>query len=179
MGYILGAIDNGQYMLRGDASHPACSTCGMVSDRRWTDPSFSLARSELDASYTYDGYLIVSDRFRVVVGLEGARYDDLPSSPGHYSLTADKELAFDAARRRTRFDRLCSECGRYFDVNGATPVFLVPGTTVPDIISRTDISFGTGDEQHPLILLGPALAARLRAAALSGVELQAIAGPQT
>jgi hypothetical protein len=146
----------------------------MVLDRSWVDPSFALARTDLDTSYTYDGYLIVSGRFRSVVGEGNGNFQELPSSPGFFSLTAINELKFDTVRRKTVFDQPCSECGRYFVVAGAIPVFLAEITSIPDVISRTDVEFGTGDEQHPLILTGPGLATRLRRGRLAGVELRAI-----
>jgi hypothetical protein len=146
----------------------------MVLDRSWIDPSFALTRMDLDASYTYDGYLIVSERFRSVAGEASGHFEKLPSSPGFFSLIAINELKFDAARRRTVFDRLCSECDRYFVVAGATPVFLAGATRILDLISRTDIEFGTGDEQHPLIIVGPGLVKRFRTANLAGVDLRAI-----
>jgi hypothetical protein len=174
-GYLLTARDNDQYMLRGDAPHPACGSCGMASDRSWIDPSFTMVRTRLDASYTYDGYMIVSEQFRSIAGTASGRYLDLPSSPGFFVLTADHEVEFDAARRGTSFDRPCTACGRHFAVAGATPVLLVRSGSLPDIVSRTDVEFGTGDEQHPLLLVGPGLARRLREAHLIGFELLAIA----
>jgi hypothetical protein len=39
----------------------------------------------------------------------------------------------------------------------------------------TDIEFGSGDEQHPLLVVGAKLADELRAAQLLGVDLHAVA----
>lgn len=49
--------------------HPVCPECGMPTDREWIDPSFRLGRTDLDASYTYCGYLIVSEHRRSVASL--------------------------------------------------------------------------------------------------------------
>ena len=147
--FALSAPDNGSYMLRGDAPHPACPTCGMVSDRTWVDPGFTLRTSDFDASYTFDGYLIVSERFRNAVPDDGLRFLELESLPGFFVLDSQNEVAFDAARRGTKFDRKCGECGRFNVVAGAFPVFLVDAAPLPDVVWRTDVEFGTGDEQHP------------------------------
>jgi len=159
-------------MLRGDAPHPACRGCGIATDRLWVDPSFALA-SAPDASYTYDGYLIVSQRFREVLGEADVRYVELPCSAGFYSLTVARQVRFDAQRRGTSFNNPCPECGRYYDVAGAIPVFLLDEVG-PEDIARTDVEFGSADEQHPLILLGVAVGLRLTAAGLTGVDLLTI-----
>jgi len=149
----------------------------MVLDREWVEPKFQLARRDFDISYTYDGYLIASDRFKDAVEGSGARFAGLPAEPGYYVVEVDAIVRFDAQRRRTRFDKLCVECGRYFGVSGATPVFLLPGEIVPTgKLVRTDLEFGTGDEQHPIVIAGASLARHLEESALSGLSLRAIAG---
>ena len=153
-----------------------CSTCGLVVDRSWIDPAFELRDSRFDASYTYDGYLIVSDRFRLLTDGPGARFIPLPSSPGFYSLVVDDRVQFDAVRRKTVFEQPCGECGRFFTVVGATPVVLKVHGPLGNQLYRTDIEFGTGNEQHPLILVGPDLAARLQEESLAGVDLQPVTG---
>ncbi|MGB3410169.1 MAG: hypothetical protein WBA45_03140 [Microthrixaceae bacterium] len=176
LGYLLAPVDNDSYMLQGDMPHPACSACGYVTDHEWIDPSFRLRKPALDAGYTYDGYLIVSERLRSVVGDRGALYDVLPSEPGHFSLRADEEVRFDTVRRRTRFEGLCETCGRYEAVAGATPVFLIDQQPLPDRLVRTDIEFGSGDEKGPLLLLGEGLGRKLQAAGLKGVDLVEVSG---
>jgi hypothetical protein len=148
----------------------------MVTDRGWIDPGFKPGRIDLDASYTYDGYLIVSERFRSLAAGDGVRFHELPSAPGFYSVVVDNVVQFDTARRRTTFERRCRECDRFFVVAGATPVFLKVTEPLPDTLHRTDIEFGTGDEQHPLIIIGPGLAEALRAASLTGVDLRPVSG---
>jgi hypothetical protein len=124
-GYRLSVPDNDSYMLRGATPHPACKLCGLVTNHKWIDPSFRLVRRQFDASYTYDGYLIVSDRFREIARTAGAQCVGLPAEPTFFGLLADEVVAFDTARRGTRFENRCERCGRYRAVAGATPVFLV------------------------------------------------------
>ena len=119
-------------------------------------------------------HLIISGRFRRAVPSDGLRFVELETEPGFYALIAENQVAFDAARRRTTLERKCDECQRYFVIAGAYPVFLASAVPLPDVISRTDLEFGTGDEQHPLTLLGCRLAAEVRKANLTGLELKAI-----
>jgi hypothetical protein len=179
VGFALSVPDNDSYMLAGGGPPSACSTCGLINDRTWVDPGFELQKAQFDASYTYDGYLIVSERFRSVTDGPGAHFVALPSSPGFYSLVVDNRVPFDAARRKTVFEQPCDECGRFFVVAGATPVFLKVRFRLADELYRTDVEFGTGNEQHPLIVMGPGLASRLREENLAGVDLRPVTGEET
>ena len=77
--------------------------------------------------------------------------------------------------QHTRFEDKCSSCGIYAAVAGATPAFLRANEVVgSDEFVRTDIEFGSGDEQHPLIICGERAAEILREAALKGIELAAL-----
>jgi hypothetical protein len=171
IGFALSAPDNDSYMLSDEGAYPACPTCGLATDRTWIDPEFRPAVGRFDASYTYDGYLIVSERLRSVAESPQARFISLPSAPGFYSLVIEAVVPFDVERRNTVFEKPCATCGRFYAVAGATPVFLKLEDPVPDELFRTDVEFGTGNEQCPIPVLGQGLAERLRSANLAGVEL--------
>jgi len=88
----------------------------------------------------------------------------------------DGVVRFDAVRRQTTFEDQCPECQRYRSVAGALPVFLIPGETIPlDQIVRTDLEFGSGAEQHPIVLVGSELAKVLPALSLRGLTLRPMA----
>jgi hypothetical protein len=171
VGYVLSGPDNDSYMLRGPGSAPVCSSCGLLTDATWVDPDFELVDDRFDVSYTYDGYLIVSERFRAIAEGPGTQFIELAGVRAFYSLVADDVVPFDAARRKTRFEQLCVECGRYFVVAGATPAYLRIEANLPDQLFRTDIEFGTGNEQSPLIIVGSGMANRLLAGNLVGLDL--------
>lgn len=176
LGYCVLGPDNDLHMLGWDAPHPVCPRCGIAVDKEWVDPGFKLAKTRYDLSYTMDGYVIVSERFRGFAHGRGARFIPLPSSGGFYSLRVDEVVPFDTKRRRTRFEDRCDECSRFQTVVGATPVFLVNDTPLPDRFVRTDVEFGSGDEWHPLILVGSGLRDDLHAARLSGLEFLPVEG---
>jgi hypothetical protein len=162
--FLLRGPDNHSYMYQGDARPPRCDECGAVQDPRWIDPSFVLTNRTYDASYTYDGCLIVSERFRASIGGEaGVEVVELPEN-GYYQMVVGRTVRFDARRRGTRFENLCASCG-FRDVAGATPVFLAEA--VDTGVAATDVLFGSGDEQHPLVILAADAAARLRQACLN------------
>jgi hypothetical protein len=174
LGFVLSAPDNDSYMLRRATDDQRCSECSTVVDHDWVDTAFTLTDRGWDISYTYDGYCIVSQRFRDHVRDRGASYVALPAEPSFFALFATESVEFDAQRRRTRFENFCEECERFTDVAGATPVFLKEREPLPNKLRRTDIEFGSGDERRPLLLVGPDLGAELRAAELVGLELTAV-----
>lgn len=153
--------------------HPECPECSLPTNPNWIDPSFKLRKKKFYASYTYDLYLIVSERFRSTLDGTGMRFIELPSTPGFYAAFADDVVPFDTVRRRTAFEQPCATCGRYFSVAGATPAFLQVQEPLDDKVFRTDIEFGTGT-QRPLTLFGPGLAKRIWSAKLQGVVLQPV-----
>ena len=172
--FTLSAPDNDSYMLTNLPPSLRCGSCGRNVDPAWTDPTFAPTIGHWDVSYTYDGYFIVSSRFREVLADRGAGYVELPAQPSCFVLVPLERLEFDAMRRGTKFENFCTKCSRYHDVAGATPAFL-RFAPPPNELRGTDIEFGSGDEQHPLLVVGSTLADELRAADLSGLDLHPIA----
>ena len=136
--YSLSGDDNGTYMWGSSTTlqHAApdlkvCEACGTKLDAALVRPTYECGKCRLDASSTYDNYLIVSAAFRdVVIGrdLTGARFTVLPAAPGFYVLDAPNIVAFDVERRRTHFAKHCDTCNRYLEVAGATPAFAAAAT---------------------------------------------------
>ena len=176
IGFMLDAPDNDSFMLGGDMPHPACPECGFKTNPEWIDPSFRPTRTRYDASYTYDGYLIISEAFRAVVAGPGVVCVPLPSAPGFYSVVVQDMVPFDSVRYGTEFEDWCDECRRFTTVAGATPVFLKVSEPLEDKLFRTDVEFGTGDEQHPCVIMGAGLAQRLRDARFAGPALLPVTG---
>jgi len=147
-----------------------CEACGTKLDAALVRPTYECGKCRLDASSTYDNYLIVSAAFRdVVIGrdLTGARFTVLPAAPGFYVLDAPNIVAFDVERRRTHFAKHCDTCNRYLEVAGATPAYLreLPRAD----FSSTDILFGSGNELQPLKIISDRARQALEAARLKGL----------
>jgi hypothetical protein len=82
--FSLSGPDNDRYMLTNLPESARCPSCARSLDAEWIDPLFVIAERHFDVSFTYDGYCIVSERFRDAVGDRGARYIDLPSEPSFF-----------------------------------------------------------------------------------------------
>jgi hypothetical protein len=153
-----------------------CQVCGELLNK-WDEPLTGLVvrTRRYDVSLTYDGIVVVSPIFRSVYSdssLHGLTFRALPDDPEFEALQCDQVVEFDGARRKTRFVKQCSTCGRFESVVGATPVFLRPGCVIGESqFVRTDLEFGSGDEKHPLLLCGSLAADVLRKSKLKGLEL--------
>jgi len=142
----------------GVAHAATCPTCGRKTDPDYVNPKFKAKRRSWDISATYDGYLLVSRRFREFCekqGWAGMTFVPLPADNDFFVLRVSNVLPFDAQRRKTRFEDPCPTCGAFYNVIGATPVYL-RGVTEPirQGFFRSDLEFASGPEQHPLTLVG-------------------------
>jgi hypothetical protein len=132
-----------------------------------------LTPPKYDASYSYDGVLVVTERFREVVETKGITGLEFRPVQGHvFAARSSMSVQFDAVRRGTRFEKRCESCGQYESVVGATPIYLLSGETMPERgFVRTDLEFGSYDEKSPIELCGDEAAREFQKARLRGVDL--------
>jgi hypothetical protein len=194
LAYKLGAQDDDSYMLGDDTyvptddryrfhdwrfgkdgvPHPAtCGTCGRKTKDDFVDATYRVKRRRRDATATYDGYFIVSRRFVDFGRSRGLDLDDFVALPGDPSFTwlrPKRALAFGATTSRP-----CPTCGGFCDVVGPEPLFARElRQALPPGFYRSDLAFGSGPEQGPIIVVGAETGEALRAAALAGLELKPI-----
>jgi hypothetical protein len=175
VGYNLSGQDNDTHMFRDNSIVAKCEACGYRLDFLRTNPNYVLRGSKRDLSATYDGQTIVSKAFKEFCErneYRGLKFAIFENDPDHFHLILTRVVKFDAAKRKTRFDKLCPECGNYESVVGATPSFLLVSDPLKDGFYRTDLLFGSGNEKHPLELVGTATKAKLEAAKLKGLEFK-------
>ena len=132
-----------------------------------------------DASVTYDGYDIVSEKFRSFC-VEN-NYDKVlefipvPKEPNHYWLKVIGNIVeFDAEDRETRFLNYSKKYNAYEEIIGATPVVLKNKQKLGDNFYRTDLCFGSGLSKNPIILVREETRKKIKAAKLTGVYFEEI-----
>ena len=179
IGKVLYGHDSDSYAFRDRNDLPRCSNCGSLLQKWEQDLSgLKLRKRNLDVSYTYDGVLVVSKRFRDFIdgkGFVGGEFQQLPNDSDYCSLMCDARVAFDYEKRQTRFEDRCDECGCYDSVAGATPAFLKnPEKIACNSLSRTDLEFGRGDEKHPLIVCGAEVVRAISSQNFRGIDFAEI-----
>jgi hypothetical protein len=157
-----------------------CKECGEMLSK-WEEPLVGLVvkKRQYDIGTTFDGIMVVSSQFKSVCEdneLTGLVFRQLPSDPSYFAISATDVVAFDAARRKTRFLKPCCHCGHFQSIVGATPVYLKSGSYIENRgFTRTDLEFGSGDEKHPLLICGGVAAEVLSRANLKGIDLEPVA----
>ncbi|WP_145259936.1 hypothetical protein [Calycomorphotria hydatis] len=165
---------------RDGIPHPAtCATCGRKTDPEYINPDFRVKSRKRDLSVTYDGYVLVSKRFRKFCETHDwskfISFSTLPSDNDYFVFKPVQVLKFDSERRRTRFEDLCPECNHFFNVIGATPVFLRNvENPLTEGIFRSDLEFASGHAQSPLIILGTETAKEIRRQAFQKLDIKPI-----
>lgn len=153
-----------------------CEVCDELFSK-WEIPLTGVAikNHKYDLSVTYDGLMVVSEKFISVYtkgNLIGLGFRQLPEDPSFYAIHTMNRVEFDAEKRKTRFINPCKECGRYESVIGATPICLKASATIQAReFVFTDLEFGSGDEKCPLLICGPEAAEVILNSKLNGLNL--------
>lgn len=152
---------------------PVCAVCGYKTDLYFVNPSFRVKRRVYDLSSTYDGYDIASLKFKAAckrLKLNGIEFLSLPSDPEFFAIKPTVLTPFDSASRKTKFESLCSSCGFYKAVAGATPAFLL--LEPESDISATDIIFGSGNSRSRVLIATERAKHMLIAEKLTGIDFK-------
>lgn len=163
----------------GTPHEATCPTCGSKTDPQYVNSRFRVRKRRRDMTVTYDGYTLVSVRFREFCESHGwhkdVEFQQLPGDKRFFVFKPTRVLKFDAERRQTLFEQPCPECSEHFSVCGATPIFLRDiEQPVEEGFFRTDLAFGSGHEKSPLIIVGIATAEKIKSERFRGSYLRKI-----
>jgi hypothetical protein len=172
-----GKFYNWRFYL-GDAVHPACcSSCGRKIDPTFVSSTFRVNKRRADCGTTYDGYAIVSVRFKEFCAsrkVGGAKFTALPADKDFFWLQPAKVVKYDLQRSQPSRSNKCRRCGCFHDITGGDNCFVNLTRPIKNGIYRSDIEFGSGHEQSPLIVVGTETAAQMKKNGLKGFYFEAI-----
>ena len=178
IGYRLSGQDNDSTMFDGVSPNATCPKCGCLLDFEVINPLFDLKVRKFDFSYTYDGHCIVSEKFKRFCdnsGYNNLCFRGFAKTPAFYDFTIRRVVEFDWESRKTRRERYCDLCKRYESVAGADPVFLRnDDCCLDDEFYGTDIFFGSGNQKHRLIIIGPGVYEALNDQSFCGIHYKPI-----
>jgi hypothetical protein len=178
LGFSISGPDNDSYMNSEQYEVNICKCLDYVKNRQLhLNPNFKLTKKTYDISYTYDSYLIVSERFKqfcVENKYHGISFFAIPNYATKFIMLVTNIIKFDTARRETTFIEFNSDCNEYNEVVGATPVCLSDNSILSDGFYRTDIEFGRSYAKDPIILVGLDTGAKLKAQKFKGLYLEKI-----
>jgi hypothetical protein len=140
--------------------------------------NFKIPRNtKSDFLITYEGFHLVTAA--VIKFCKKNKYKDiefvpLPGNSNYYWMKPHAVIEYDFKKADTKFIRYSKNCRGYREVIGGYPVCLKKVKSLGDNFYRTDISFGSVDGKHPLILIGTETFNKLKESGLRGVYFEKV-----
>ena len=158
VGYEISAQDNDEFFLEDEKNLTKEWLYKNTYDYNQLPASLKMKKNKLEIGSTYDGFTIVSERFKYLCEqnkFKNLEFNQLPNDSNFYLLKVHNALEFDTVARRTEYIKFSKEFNGYVEIIGATPVCLKSKQPVPEgTIYRTDIFFGTGVRKSPVLMVG-------------------------
>jgi hypothetical protein len=176
LGYSISGCDNGYHML-GKAELPECAKYMDVYQINKVNLQKEFRSIKEDLSYTYDGFSIVTEKFREFCekeGYGGLEFVALSGSQPYFWFKIHTVIEFDSVRRRTRFLEFNAECNGYEEIIGAHPVILKNNPVLADGFYRTDLCFGSYSGKSPTYCVGIETRRKLLAAGFGEIDYEEI-----
>ena len=176
--YLMFAKDGNVSFYSNVLDEKFCKNCDSCLDRGFAPISIEPSDSNLDAFYTYDGKLIVSQKFKdfcVRQSYSDLIFINVNKLRSLYYFQATNVVRFDAKRSETVLENYCTVCNQYESVAGVSPGYLQNITEpLPEGFFRTDLEFGSGREKEPQIIVGNQTYEKILKEKLQGVEFEPI-----
>ncbi len=176
LGYTIIDPDMNAYML-SDIELNACAKYSNIYDLNIVNPNFKVPKRAKNISTTYEGYTIVSEKFKTfceVEKYEGLEFVTLPSSPEYYWFKVHNILEYDTDARLTRFLNYNEECNGYEEIIGITPVCLKTKFLLEDKFYRTNICAGSFVNKSPMYMVGEKTKEKLKEAGFKEIFFEKI-----
>ena len=176
VGYLIMGDDNSTFMYDDDMESCSnrCSVCGELLERPIINPEF-IIKKKLDVSFTYDSYFVVSQKFlnewNRLKGT-GLNFTSIPNSKGFYVISANQIVEYDLIKSNVQFIKFMSCCQKYREVIGPMPAYIKHSKKLSEFDAvRSDLSFGSYDRKHPMIIVSERMGLMLKRAKLKGLNL--------
>jgi hypothetical protein len=169
VGHAIYGPDNDSYMtadreniLEELTNIPICDKCGYRTDYRYNNVYFKLTRKTYEFSYTYDGVMIVSLRFKEFCdrnGYDNLRFIELERSFGFFQMCVTNNVV---PYKATLKEKLCDKCGQYEEIIGPSIDEQKVHEPLKDQFYQSDLWFGSGNAKSPVLIVGEATKERLK-----------------
>jgi hypothetical protein len=172
--HIGGNASNNAWFFENAPEGVLCPQCGSCVNETCVPRLLEIHKSKkYDISFTTDLQTIVSETFLALLESCGITNISRPIQTTigtMYQLVVNDYAIFDSEKRETRFLEMCSVCNQYYEVIGATPVFLKGFSVAGKDIYRTDLKFGTGDRKLWLLICSEQVLETLKKQKLRGLK---------
>ena len=163
-----------EYMYDNENRPGTCPVCHNTLEKI-PDIHYKVAKKKADILLTYDGYYIVTEKFKAFCKenkYSNVCFTKLTDSTGYYFFMPQDIYILDYIHRKTRFLNKRECCGSYDEIIGATPAYKLSSfsTESNDFINRSDYYFGTKGCKDPLIIIGLETEQKMKAFGIKGVS---------
>ena len=175
LGYTLCGSNNGYNMFK-NITLDECSKYSNIYAINRIDPAFKFKKRK-NYSTTYDGFTIVSERFKqfcIDEKYTGLEFIKLPSSLGFYWFKIENVIEYDSEARKTRFIGYNKSCDGYEEIIGANPACLKNNIILNDSFFRSNIFFSSDANKRPLEMVGESTMQKLKAAGFKEIFFEKI-----
>ena len=177
-GYYLVANDNDSYIQEEFYNKEICECENFVFNReKYLNEDIVITKKDLDCSYTYDGYFIVSKEFMQFYeksNFIGLKFFKINEKYDLYYAKASKSIEFDSERRKTKFLEFNKKCAMFNEVVGATPICLKDKNKINNGFFKTDVLFGRGYSQSPFLIVDVDTGKKLKKEKFKGLQLKEV-----
>lgn len=168
------SVPDTEYMYDNENRPGICPVCHNTLEKI-PDIHYKVAKKRADILLTYDGYYIVTEKFKEFCKenkYSNITFTKLADSAGYYFFMPHEIYKLDYIHRKTRFLNKRECCGSYDEIIGATPAYKLSSfsTQSDDFINRSEYFFGTKGCKEPLIIIGIKTQQKMKVAGLKGIS---------
>lgn len=166
--------DAGEYMYDDNSNRIDCCPICHNTLRKIPNKSAVISIKRWDIAGTYDGFYVVSEKFRLFCEknhYQNLTFVPLPKSKGLYFFEPQEIFRLDYEQYGTKFINKRECCGAYDEVIGP-PVIRAKDFSVNnsnDFIMKAEFYFGSFDNKGSVIIVGTETATKMKTAGLKGI----------
>lgn len=163
-----------EYMYHSVSEDPGvCPVCHTALEKI-PNLDYRMHKKKGDVFYTYDGFCIVTEKFKSFCDANDYRnlkFTVLPKSPGYYVFEAEDVFRCDPVRSRFSYGKKQECCGQYSWITMGTMLCKSKEFYLPtdDFISSRDYWLGDGNRKSTEIIIGTKTAGKMKQAGISGI----------
>lgn len=158
LGYEISENDNDEFFLEDEEKLPKEWLYKNTYEYNKLPAFLKMEKRKMDVGSTYDGFTIVSERFKSLCSgakFEGLEFTQLPNDSSFYLFRVNNLLEFDIEKGLINYEKFSKEYDKYQWIHGGSPVCLKNKQPVPEgTIYRTDVFFGAGVRKSPVKMVG-------------------------
>ena len=145
LGYALIVPDIDMEMLENIALND-CAKYSNIYELNVVDSEFKIVGKKRNISSTYDGFKIVSQKFKAFCENQkytGLEFIELPQEPKYYWFKVNNIVHYDIEARGVKFLNYNEFCDGFEEIIGAHPVCLMSNSVLEETSNRKDLSLGS------------------------------------